>query len=1475
MYSSVSLLEDVYVEVFLTQIRLREEEKKKVCGFLSCVPEEEERIYVSKGVKRRRERLKAKEKMRIVAERVSSAFLDKWREGVSSIFKVVISDGTSKEEGEMVVLVRDDSSSVHLFRTKTTEEKDTRKSLEGMSRALEGDRSIGAAVGTTNGLRMPHLELKDEALCLVANYGLDIVVSEAERIGPAILVSGSLAGVNVMVLLDSGAQTNLVSRSFLENNQHLFLREGSLRVRFGNNEEAVTMGEYHNLSLSVQGQAVTVPIINVSPFIMSGVDLILGTPFWVSTGGGLYIDAEGGHFKFPTGKIWHSISGLGTLESADIQMLQGVRNMRRYFKKNQGQLDRYLLQISCLKVSAVDLKKASAGGVINPQVQEILREFSDVCRDDLPVLREREQGADVDEAFLKIPLKEGATPKMHRPFPMSHGEILVLQQMLAELMEKHYIEETDNSSGWSAPIFLLRKPGQRDGVLQQFRLIVDFRALNAVTETATYIPPDVRQLVMDLKGAKIFSISDCITGYYQMALAEADRAKTTFACHTPQGVKYYRFRVACLGLSGAVAGFQLFMEKILRGLEDRVRAYIDDFIIFTKDMKTHLETIRILMGRLREHGVYINLKKCQWAVPEVEFLGLLISHEKVDVTEEKRQALRDYETPKDYPGVRRFVGFANYLSPFVPHFSGTIAPLTDLIKGDTKGKRMKFQWSVNCQEAFDTIRSALISATGIYIPQEGYRYAVETDASLLGVGAALYQVVGDRYRPIWFASHKLNKAERNYAPRDVELLGVVFALKKFRQYLALIQFDLYCDHESLALFKSQDTLKGKDWRWASLISEFNFVHYYRKGETMLVPDALSRAVEEKREPVMGVEELVAGLKKEDLSQWSSVDLDSVCLRTADNRIIDARMCMIFPMAVVDTNWRTTLSEKYAQDPEMHAIILALAKDPKALTSEEKILVRDFSYREDALWYCPIDGLGKAPRLCIPRIPGNGPRLLAMFDCHDGFLHQGLEKSYFRLSAGFYWKGMKRSLSRYIRSCESCSVLKSKNTKAETFRAGHHIPGKRWEVVAVDFITDLQETEEGFNCILVVVDTVTKFTYLIPSCKTDTAEDSAWRIFAIVFSVHGLPRVLQSDRDSKWCSEWFTALMKCFNVRQSMGTSYDHKFNGVVEVLNKTVEVCLRSVLSNYPDREFTEYLPLVQLAINSAVHSATGVSPYYAMFGVEPCNPALFVAHSEVRGELPDDVEEFVKFQEGVLAMTRDALSDSQRAVAMFANRSESEKHFEVGEMVLLNTVNLSKMHFKRKEGKMRPPFMGPFEVEERLRSVTGKEDIYRLKLPASMKRLYPVFHAVLLEKYKGGAVEEQEPDEFQDRLFLEEKQPKEDTVEENCVEEAPRTAELMAPMAPEEKSMQKLKISKKSVRWEFEEILKRERHGRKKDFRYLVRWVGYGPEQDSWVDRKMVEEDGLLLLDSFDKKCDAEEQAQREFEQVPLGQRRRKTKSQ
>ena len=82
---------------------------------------------------------------------------------------------------------------------------------------------------------------------------------------------------------------------------------------------------------------------------------------------------------------------------------------------------------------------------------------------------------------------------------------------------------------------ILQKSGTREGITNQYRLVTDFRRLNALTKGSTYTPPIIWEVIRKLATAKIFSASDVVGGFYQQALAEEDRDKTTFVCHTPAG----------------------------------------------------------------------------------------------------------------------------------------------------------------------------------------------------------------------------------------------------------------------------------------------------------------------------------------------------------------------------------------------------------------------------------------------------------------------------------------------------------------------------------------------------------------------------------------------------------------------------------------------------------------------------------------------------------------------------------------------------------------------------------------------------------------------------------------------------------------------------------------------------------------------------------------------------------------------------
>jgi hypothetical protein len=415
-----------------------------------------------------------------------------------------------------------------------------------------------------------------------------------------------------------------------------------------------------------------------------------------------------------------------------------------------------------------------------------------------------------------------------------------------------------------------------------------------------------------------------------------------------------------------------------------------------------------------------------------------------------------------------------------------------------------------------------------------------------------------------------------------------------------------------------------------------------------------------------------------------------------------------------------------------------------------------------------------------------------------------------------WPGMLGDVTRYINTCKSCRLQKRRVGTETGALSSLPIPPQRWQVVQADWIVGLPVTEDGFDATLVIEDRLTKYAYFIPAKSSDTAEISAKRAFGVVFCVHGVPETLVSDRDSKFTSSFFGSLMALMHVKQSMGTSHYHDFNGALECLNKTVEVMLRHLMAEFPDRDFDELLPMAQWAYNTAVHRSINMSPYVALFGVEPQQPMNFVVTAGVK--LHPATKIFAELQQGVLVMARDALFKAQETMLAYENRARRDTEFKVGEHVFLSTVNLGSSHFDTTVKKMRPSYVGPFKVQEQCSLYT-----YRLVLPHTLKSVHPVFHVGLLWR----AIPT--PVDMAGRLGAGVEFP---------APEGPHPEEGAGLLTHDDNGVPVYVI---------ESVRARER--RRNGFNYLVRWRGWpNPEDDSWITRKDAETSGALrLLREFD----------------------------
>ncbi|XP_075520565.1 uncharacterized protein LOC142553909 [Primulina tabacum] len=239
---------------------------------------------------------------------------------------------------------------------------------------------------------------------------------------------------------------------------------------------------------------------------------------------------------------------------------------------------------------------------------DVVRDFADVFEDDVPGLP-----PDRDVEFV-IDLVPGTVPISKAPYRMAPTEMKELKTQLQDLLDKGFIRPS--SSPWGAPVLFVKKKDR------SLRLCIGYRELNKVTIKNKYPLPRIDDLFDQLHGATVFSKIDLRSGYYQLKVRESDIPKTAF--QTRYG--HYEFLVMSFGLTNAPSVFMDLMNRVFKPyLDSFVIVFIDDILIYSKTRELHSEHLRFVLQLLREKRLYAKLKKCEFLLDQISFLGHVVS----------------------------------------------------------------------------------------------------------------------------------------------------------------------------------------------------------------------------------------------------------------------------------------------------------------------------------------------------------------------------------------------------------------------------------------------------------------------------------------------------------------------------------------------------------------------------------------------------------------------------------------------------------------------------------------------------------------------------------------------------------------------------------------------------------------------------------------------------------------------------------
>ena len=258
----------------------------------------------------------------------------------------------------------------------------------------------------------------------------------------------------------------------------------------------------------------------------------------------------------------------------------------------------------------------------------------------------------------QINLEPGSGPPHSPIYPLSGVQLAELRTQLEELLERGFIRPS--TSPFGAPILFVPK---KDG---GWRLCIDYRALNRVTVRNQHPLPRIDEMFEQLHGSVVFSKLDLASGYHQIRMHEDSVVKTAFK--TRYG--HYEFLVMPFGLTNAPATFQSVMNSVLSPYLDRfVLVYLDDILIYSSSLSEHLVHLRKVLAALREAKLYCKLSKCLFCVPEVEYLGHLLTPEGVKMDPSKVHSLVTWPTPTSVTQLKSFLGLLGYYDSFIDHLA--------------------------------------------------------------------------------------------------------------------------------------------------------------------------------------------------------------------------------------------------------------------------------------------------------------------------------------------------------------------------------------------------------------------------------------------------------------------------------------------------------------------------------------------------------------------------------------------------------------------------------------------------------------------------------------------------------------------------------------------------------------------------------------------------------------------------------------
>jgi hypothetical protein len=811
-----------------------------------------------------------------------------------------------------------------------------------------------------------------------------------------------------------------------------------------------------------------------------------------------------------------------------------------------------------------------------------------------------------------------------------------VNRQIQEMLDQKIIQ--NSHSPWNSPIWMVPKKQDASGK-QKYRLVIDFRGLNAKTIDDKFPLPNISDILDKLGRAQYFTTLDLASSFHQVEMEPNSVEKTAFSTETG----HYEFLRMPFGLKNSPPTFQRIMNNILRGLQNEIcLVYLDDIVVYSTSLDEHIQRLREVFERLRNANFKVQLDKTEFLRKEVSYLGHLVTSNGVKPNPDKIKAIKNYPIPKTTKEIKGFLGLLGYYRKFIKNFAEITKPLTRCLKRNAKIDIENVEYS----RCFEICKNLLSNEPILQYPDFGKEFNLTTDASNFAIGAVLSQTKNGADLPIAYASRTLNDSETRYSTIEKELLSIVWSTKYFRPYLYGRKFKIFTDHKPLQWLFSIKEPNSKLLRWRLKLEEYNYEIVYKKGTANRNADALSRiqlnnnesnAVNLQQEP-QDVDQLIN--ESIDL-HFPDLDLQSIVVNLDETEDHTNQVEVVGEDREDDQTMHSNYDGNTAtgipvvEEPVnfgKHQIILSLVKfNPRKVKIQKlfesktrmNVEISENNFENDTIkfvkeylvpnikysLYFETDFYEKFAAIITKYFKSNKLLLVKhtnrMLDVtseddkneiignyHVGKTnHRGIQETYEQIKKKYYWPNLKNYIQNYINKCEICLQTKYERVPLNLELNLTPTASKPLEIIHVDSLT-LEKKK-----FLTITDSFSRYAqaYHIVSAQGVEIVDNLLNYF----THHGVPRTIISDNGTEFNNSVVKELLSLHKIEIHFISTQHPPSNGIAERFHSTLIEHIR-IFNNRAEFEKEPIERKVKYAIvayNNSIHSVTKSSPFEILYG--------------------------------------------------------------------------------------------------------------------------------------------------------------------------------------------------------------------------------------------------------------------------------------